>query len=68
MMPARYISAIASMMPEPQMPVTPVCGDGLLEARLVRPQIDADHPVARLERLGIDADALDGAGCGALAG
>ena len=25
MMPARYISAITSMMPEPQMPVTPVC-------------------------------------------
>ena len=24
MMPARYISAITSMMPEPQMPVTPV--------------------------------------------
>ena len=24
MIPARYISAIASMMPEPQMPVTPI--------------------------------------------
>ena len=38
------------------------------EARLVRPEIAADHLEARLERLAVDAHALDGAGRGALAG
>ena len=49
------------------MPVTPVCRDRRLEARLVGPEIAADHLVARLQRFGVDADALDGAGCRALA-
>ncbi len=39
-----------------------------VEARLVRPQIRPDDLEARLERGGVDADALDGAGRGALAG
>jgi hypothetical protein len=40
---------------------------GLVKARLVRPWLDADHAVARFQRFRIDADALDGAGGGALA-
>ncbi len=56
------------MMAEPQMPVTPSRAGLFVEARLVGPLLDADDPVARLQRLGIDADALDGAGRGALAG
>ena len=67
MMPARYISATTSMMAEPQMPVTPVAAAAVLEARLVRPFVDADDAVFRLQRDGIDAHALDRAGCGALA-
>ncbi len=67
MMPARYISAMTSMMPEPQTPVTPVRGRRRGEARIVRPQVAADHLEARLERRGIDAHALDGAGRRALA-
>ena len=65
--PARNISAIASMMPEPQTPVTPVLAVACGEARLVRPEVAADHLEARLERLAIDAHALDRAGRGALA-
>ena len=42
MMPARYISAMTSMMPEPQMPVTPVRRDRRGEAGLIRPQVRAD--------------------------
>ena len=40
--------------------------DGLFESRLIRPQIDTDHFVARFEGLRVDADALDGAGGGTL--
>ena len=49
------------------MPVTPSAGDAFGEARLVRPEIAADHLEARLQRLAVDAHALDGAGRGALA-
>ena len=59
---------MTSMMPDPQMPVTPLASDCLGEARLVRPEIAADDPEARLERLAVDAHALDGAWRGALAG
>ena len=65
MIPARYSSAIASMMPEPQTPVSRRRGLG--EAGLVRPELAADHPVARLERVRVDAHPLDRAGRGALA-
>ena len=68
MMPDRYISATTSMIAEPQMPVTPVAQDGFLEAFLVRPFVDADDAVFRLQRFRIDAHALDRAGRGALAG
>ena len=61
--PARWSSAIASTIPEPQTPVTRVAG----EPRLVRPGVAADHAEARLERLGVDPHALDRAGRGALA-
>ena len=63
-MPARYSSAITSMMPEPQTPVTSRRAG---EARLVRPGVGADHLEARLERLRVDAHALDRAGRRALA-
>ena len=43
-------------------------GGRLGEARLVRPQLAADHPEARLERGAVDPDALDRARRGALAG
>ena len=56
-----------SMMPEPQMPVTPIAAIDVGKARLVRPEIAADHFEARLQRFAIDAHALDGAGRGALA-
>ncbi len=36
-------------------------GDAGREGRLVRPGVDADDPEARLERLAVDPDALDGA-------
>ena len=42
---------MTSMMPEPQMPVTPVDGRCLGEARLVRPEVAADDLVARLQRV-----------------
>ena len=66
MTPARNSSATTSMIPEPQIPVMPVVPARLLEARLVGPGVDADDPESRLERLAVDADALDGAGRGAL--
>ena len=56
-----------SIMPEPQMPVTPIGAVASRKARLIRPEIAADHFEARLQRLAIDAHALDGAGRGALA-
>ena len=65
--PQIAISATVSMMPEPQMPVTPVERDRLGEAFFVRPEIAADHLEARLERRAVDAQALDGARRGALA-
>ena len=40
----------------------------LREAGLVRPEVRADDPEARLERLAVDAHPLDGAGRGPLAG
>ena len=43
------------MIPEPQTPVT--CDAG--ESRLVRPGLAPDDADARLERLRVDADALD---------
>ena len=49
------------------MPVTPVVGRRVGEARLVGPLLDADDPEARLERLAVDPDPLDGARRGALA-
>ena len=67
MIPARYISAIASMIPEPQTPVTPRSLGRLGEARIVRPEIAADHLEARLQRRAVDAHALDRARRGALA-
>ena len=42
-------------------------GDAGREGRLVRPGVHADDPEARLERLAVDPDALDGARRGALA-
>ena len=38
------ISATASMMPEPQMPVTPVVRGGLGEAGLVGPEVASRSP------------------------
>ena len=67
MMPARNISPIASMMPEPQMPVTPTSAAVAREFRLVGPVVAADHLDLRLERDGIDPDALDRARRRALA-
>ena len=67
MMPARYISATTSMMPEPQMPVMPVVATASANARVVGPHVDADHLEARFERERVDPDALDRAGRGALA-
>jgi hypothetical protein len=67
MMPARYISAMISMMPEPQTPVTPTFCGGFVKAGFIRPGLDADNAVARFQCFRIDADALDGAGSGALA-
>ena len=61
--PARWSSAIASMIPEPQTPVTCVPA----KPGLVRPDLGADHAVARLERLRVDPHALDRARRGALA-
>ena len=61
--PARWSSAIASMIPEPQTPVTVRAR----ERRLVRPGVAPDHADARLERLSVDADALDRAGSRPLA-
>ena len=49
------------------MPVDADRRDRGLEARLVRPEIAADHLEARLQRRAVDAHALDGAGRGALA-
>ena len=45
----------------------PRLGDPGREGRLVGPGVDADDPEARLERLAVDPDALDGARRGALA-
>ena len=56
-----------SMMPEPQNSGDADLGDRFGKARLVRPQLAADHLEARLQRPAIDAHALDGAGRGALA-
>ena len=39
----------------------------LLEPRLVRPRVAADHPIARLEGVEVDAHPLDRAGSGPLA-
>ena len=66
MMPARYISAITSMMPEPHTPVMPVAAVASLETALVGPQIRADELETRFERLTIDAHALDRSGRRAL--
>ncbi len=64
--PARYISAITSMMPEPQIPVTPVAA--VAEAKPGSfDQRSQPITCARLERLPIDAHALDRARRGALA-
>ena len=65
--PARNSSATTSMIPEPQIPVMPVSATAAAKSGLVRPGVDADDPEARLERVAVDADALDGAGRGALA-
>ena len=50
------------------MPVTPGAGGGhgVREALVVRPGIDADDAEPRLQRLAVDAHALDGARRGAL--
>ncbi len=50
------------------MPPMPIARDALGEPSLVRPELGADHPEARLQGRRIDAHALDGAGRGALAG
>src|SRR5262249_35817126 len=42
-------------------------GDGLGEAGLIGPAVDADDPAARLQRVAVDADPLDGARRGPLA-
>ena len=66
-MPARYISATASMMPEPQMPVTPnACTDSAKPGS----SDQASEPMTlkrTSSRLAVDAHALDGARGGALA-
>ena len=67
MMPARNISASASMMPEPQTPVTPSRRVASAKPGSSDHLSRADDLEARLERLGVDAHPLDGAGCGALA-
>ena len=64
--PARYISATTSMIPDPQMPVTPVLATFGGERGIVRPHVDADHLEPRLERDRVDAHALDRARGGAL--
>jgi hypothetical protein len=66
MMPARYISATTSMMPEPQMPVTPIFATEAAKAGIVRPQVRADHLVAGLEGVRVDPHPLDRPGGGAL--
>ena len=53
--PARWSSAIASMIPEPQTPVTCVPANPGSSDHASHP----DHADARLERLRIDAHALD---------
>ena len=55
------------MIPEPQTPVTPVVCGRRAEARLVRPQIAADHLEPGLERRPVDAHPLDRARRRALA-
>jgi hypothetical protein len=67
MMPARYISAIASMMPEPQMPVTPCprpprAKPGSSDQASAPITLKRGSSVAR-----VDAHALDRARRGALA-
>ena len=55
------------MIPEPQTPVTPRRLGRLCEARLVGPEIAADHFEARLKRRPVDPHPLDRARRGALA-
>ena len=55
------------MMPEPQMPVTPVAATAASKPGSSDHRSRADDLEARLERDGIDAHALDRAGRGALA-
>ena len=57
---------MTSMIPDPQMPVTPVLATFAGERRIVGPHVDTDHLEPRLERDGIDAHALDRARRGAL--
>ena len=66
MTPARNSSATTSMIPEPQMPVMPVSATPASNAGSSDQASDADDADPRLERLAVDADALDGAGRGAL--
>ena len=47
------------MMPEPQMPVTPVLPGRLREGGIVRPQFAADHLEARLQGVSVDPHPLD---------
>ena len=58
---------MTSTMPEPQMPVTPV-GDGLGEARLVRPELEPMTRKRGSSVCAVDPHAFDGAGRRALAG
>ena len=67
MTPDRYISAIASMIPEPQTRSPPSEAVASSEAGIVRPEVRADHLEARLQRLAVDPHPFDRAGRGALA-
>ena len=67
-MPARNISATTSMIPEPQIPVMP--GRRAMPAAKAGSSDQASTPMTRKRGssvAAVDPDALDGAGCGALA-
>ena len=53
--PAAANSDSASMIPDPQIPVTPGLRLQLTESRLVRPAIDPYHANPGFEGVGIDA-------------
>ena len=56
--PARYISAIASIMPDPQIPTT-LNLSTVFEPRLVRPEIRPNNAESNIQRDPVDAYAFD---------